>query len=70
MKPLHPVLSETLSLFRGKARFSAREVSDRLSLEPTTSHARLERLRRLGLLDRAYANPGWEYFRARKGAGR
>lgn len=59
----HFSLSSTLALFTRSKRKRAREVADELNIEPSVAHARLEKLRRKGLLDRENKGHGWLYFK-------
>lgn len=63
---LHYSLSSTLELFVRSKRKRAREVSEELLIEPSVAHARLEKLRRKGLLDREHKGHGWLYFKVSK----
>lgn len=65
---LHPAIASTFSLFKARSRYTARQVADLHDngTTPAVIHARLEKLRRLHLLEREYCGAAWEYFRPAK----
>ena len=62
---LHPAHALTLRIF-AKRKLRPAQVADKTGVKRTVAHNRLESLRRKGLLDREFANPGWLYFRIAK----
>jgi hypothetical protein len=68
LKTLTPALKMTLSLFTAKARKTSSEIADQLSfgMMPNDALHRLEKLRRMGKLDRELEGRSYVYFRTSK----
>lgn len=51
------------SLVSAKGSTTAGEIAERLDIKPTAANNRLEKLRKLGLVERAELTTGWGYYR-------